>query len=273
MVKLQKKQFGYSQFQLWIVRIISLCIGIPALALHLLVLSLENRNLSRELLSYEGYAALGFLLLAMLLILRKKLKAHYPGPSRHWLPVHVYAGLLFALFSLLHTGASYSSLFGGLLFWSGLITVVSGLWGHLVRRKLPVLMRSRVARPSLLSRLDELIELRQNQVMELAGRTPGAVETFARDLLPDYYRRWNTRSGVFMAHGRATLEQSYKRLAKDLNEDQKRLVNEMEVTTGEIYQLFYQKAADFILQAWLFVHLPFALALLSLVLAHLRVML
>ena len=274
MIFQKSKSFGPSRVWSLTIIVIGVILALFAVGFLMLDFYLKSDIYSRVLIEFYGWAALLCLLLAMAFLIRKHLKGRRPGATRFWLPVHIYAGLFFALFLILHTGGSIRSVFGGPLYYISWSVILTGFLGHYLRKKVPPLMTCNISEEVLPDEINIHLERAHSNIQTIGGESDAELlRNFVNEIPERYYRLWNRRLLPFYNPGLEILTTDLERLRQALGENEQERLNRLEALLREVFRLEYQRAGEFLLRGWLYLHLPLSFFLLILTLIHLRVML
>ncbi len=253
--------------------------GLCLLALAINMLFFELRPASVWGLIYGGAAALLLLGVALYGVRRRLMSLasrRRAGRARSWLHFHVYAGLLFALLVLMHSGFRYPSGWITLaLWWLSLWSAASGLLGLGLQRWLPHMLTSGLSTEVLYERIPELIgELRLRAQTLASASGEGVMALHDRRVAPALERprrRWiyllDITGGI-----KAWLKE-FQYLESFLDDAERARLEELE----EIYRTKLEIDAHYTLQqvlrGWLWLHVPVSLLLLAFLAVHVTVVL
>ncbi|MEP4077714.1 hypothetical protein [Haloferula sp.] len=224
---------------------------------------------------YSGIALLVLMLALTLFNARKKLPFLPLIKASHWTQFHIYTGFLSVFLFLLHTGGSWPS--GGLetglfvLFW---IVSISGVAGLVITRWLPgVMARSGESLtfeniPKFETRLRREVEEMVCQGEEEFGAS--AIGELYINKLSDYFK---PRFGPTLFMGRigrfrVRAFQECDKVARYLDDDGLSILNALRKKIDLKYNLDVQKAAQWMLRFWLFIHIPVTYGLIITSLVH-----
>jgi len=209
---------------------------------------------------------------------RKKLPFLPIGKAATWLQYHIYAGLFAILVYLVHVGVKlpYGTLEASLsvLF----VTVaLSGVIGMIISRVIPVGLTSR-GEPVLFERIPSIRITLQREIEDLVVECARENQnTTVSDLYTDYLDRFLRGPRNFLYHlmGWArplrALEREIHTLDRYLNEDERRVIDEILTRVRLKDDLDYQWARQLLLKGWLFIHVPLTFSLLLLAVLHIFV--
>ena len=145
-------------------------LGATSLAAILALLSLGFRELRPSGVAGPIYGIAAAVLLAGLTLypLRRRMPRRGPLSAHHWLQFHVYAGAVFLIMMLLHTGLVFpqGTLNRGVWLLSWWITI-SGLCGVAIQKWIPRQLASALSTEAHYDRIPELVEAVHAKVVAL----------------------------------------------------------------------------------------------------------
>lgn len=234
-------------------------------------ISLENRffHPKNEMLKPSGYIGHGYGIAGSLMILvglfsymaRKRFRIlSRLGYLKHWLEFHIFLCILGPVFILFHTSLK----FGGIVaisFWSMVAVVFSGVIGRFIYIQIPRSVEGR--------------ELSLNEISKLKDSDN------ISDLLPDAFKDRTDSSGksffVRLISGYKYDNRIFRKLKKDLKDQNltksdfkracKLLRNEISLNRKIDMLVSMQNLMEY----WHVAHLPFALAMIVVMIIHVAV--
>jgi hypothetical protein len=240
-----------------------------------------------------GSIALGFMLFAALLSLRKRFPIWRIGRTKIWMRAHLWLGFL-ALPMVLFHAAFHAR--GGLtlvLMWLTVIVVVSGIAGAWLQHTLPSKIFREVPFETIYDQIPVIcaqlvteasaraIDVTQNLapatgpgatvVDSLLGIPTLEAETiafdrfFADEVLP-YLTREKTTGLALANRERAT--ESFENFRRQFPQPAWEPITAIEEICEEKRQLDHQRRLHKLLHGWLLLHLPFSAALILLAIIH-----
>lgn len=222
----------------------------------------------------------GVLLLLLLIALaffnaRKKLPFLPIGTSAAWLQFHVYAGVLSIIVFAVHVdfrlpnGALEGAL--ALLF---LLVALSGIFGLLISRRLPVRLTSR-GEAILFERIPLLRRKLHEEVEEFVLKSAREVQTttisdFYSERLVDFLRRPRHFAYHLADSPRAyqNLEREMWALERYLNLEEREVLEKIHECVRLKDDLDYQWTQQLALRGWLFFHIPMTYSLMIVAALH-----
>lgn len=194
------------------------------------------------------------------------------GRARGWLYFHTYAGLLFALLVLMHSGFGLPS---GWVTWGlwllSLWIAVSGLVGLALQRWIPRRLTSGLSIEVNYDRIPELVAetgARAESLVEGCGEgVRGFYERSVRLALAQPRRRWLYFVDITGGRHRRLREFSY--LAERLPDEERDKLEQLEALYASKLDMDAHYTLQRVLRVWLWAHLPPSIALLALLAVHL----
>lgn len=218
-----------------------------------------------------GLGTLGAVLIVWLLLfgMRKRAYNSNLGSVRGWLSAHVYLGLALAIVATLHTGFQFGWNIHTLAYVLTIIVIVSGLWGVIVYLRHPFLMSNLLNGKTLQEHGRMLGEIDAQSIKLAQGFAPEIQALVAASahspISSSVWRRFRGREPDCPTDVAV-------RVLETKNA-------ETELNLREIYTLQFRRARQLSLirdyvrlkawtEAWLFIHVPLAFALLASLIAH-----
>lgn len=203
--------------------------------------------------------------------LRRRLMRFRPGRTFHYLQFHLYAGTLFLLLVLMHTGFQVPH--GVLTWWLwffSLWIVLSGLGGVLVQKWIPTLLASGLNVEINYDRIPELTDDLQAQAEEIASESGPEVRQFYRRKLSNKLAAPHFRPLYFfdVTGGRATQARQFEHLRQVLPAEQKGALDDLERIARTKQQIDAHYTLQTPLRWWMYLHLPVGILLIALIGAH-----
>ena len=205
--------------------------------------------------------------------LASRLKA---GSSRRWLDLHVYAGGLFALWVLMHSGFQLPS---GWVTWAlwllSLWIALSGLVGRLIQRWIPRLLTSGLSVEALYERIPDLVDQVRERAAKLAEGSSQAVrDLHERRVAPELERperRW-----IYFVDATGGIQASlreFRYLKGFLAGEEREQLDELERLYRTKLELDAHYTLQLPLRVWVWLHAPLSGLLIALLAVHLAAVL
>jgi hypothetical protein len=242
-----------------------------------------------------GVTALGLMVFAALLAVRKRYRIIRIGSARVWMKAHLWLGFLALPMVLFHAAFHARGLLAAVLLLLSFIVVFSGIYGAWLQHTLPTRMFREVPYETIYDQIgvirEQLVaEARQNALnvtqMLAPARGAGATVTMTLVDVPDYSAE-TAAFDAFFETKVAPFLQADNKLSRTLElrhagdaardfEDMRKLfpptawppISALEDICSEKRQLDHQVRLHHLLHGWLLVHLPLSAALLLLAFIH-----
>lgn len=219
-----------------------------------------------------GIAATVLMVVAALYGARRRmmrLASRRLGPARLWLAVHVYGGLLFLLLVFAHNGGQLPRAPIGWLLWGLAIwTVASGLVGLALQRWIPRMLASSLEVEALYERIPELVDELRGRAEEQIEQAGEPVRTFYTRELARTFAAPHKRFLHAFDPGGGKRSAAFAHLRGFLNDDDRERLATLERLLATKRALDAHYTLQWLLRAWLVLHVPTSLALLALVVVH-----
>ena len=244
-----------------------------------------------------GSCALGLMVFAALLGLRKRFLGLRIGRLKNWMRGHLWLGLLTVPFVLLHAGFLMGGPLTAVLFVLTLVVGVSGVVGAILQHILPSMLTREVTMETIFEQIPHIREqLREEgEALVVAACAPapakaaaakadaasaeGGVATATMPVntgAEALQHFWEAQLAPFLveASGKSMLanpagsEAAFRRLRTMLPVQVHPTVDTLESLAEEARQLKRQQSIHYWLHGWLFVHVPLSYALLALAMLH-----
>lgn len=223
----------------------------------------------------SGWILVACLVFLTLFNVRKKLPVLPLISASLWLQLHIYVGLLTSFVFLMHTSWRLpQGPFEKVLWLIFVVLSLSGLFGLLLSRALPNLIRQRGERVLF----ERIPGFRAELAREAQGLAEWSVTESNSNAIASYFagRLQTFFQGPrnFFAHLQGTVEPLNKlqaemaSLQRYMDPDERAILEEIEERVVLKDDLDRQYALQFVLKAWLFVHIPLTYMLLVLSLCH-----
>ena len=240
-----------------------------------------------------GSIALGLMLFASLLSLRKRFPIWRIGRTKVWMRAHLWLGFLALPMVLFHAAFHARGGLTAVLMWLTVFVVISGIVGAWLQHTLP----SRIFRevpfetiydqiPVICGQLVTEAEARAVDVTQrlapatgpgatvvdsllgiptLEAETVGFDRFFAAEVLP-YLNREKTRGLALM--NREWAAEKFENFHRQFPQSAWEPITAIEEICEEKRQLVHQTSLHKLLHAWLLIHIPFSAALILLAIIH-----
>jgi hypothetical protein len=194
------------------------------------------------------------------------------GRARGWLYFHTYAGLVFLLLVLMHSGFGLPS---GWVTWGlwilSIWIALGGLLGLLLQRWIPRRLTSGLSIEVNYERIPELVDEARTRAESLVESCGDSVRAFyERSLSRSFARpRWRWLYFVDITGGRAPRLREVAYLAERLSGEEGEKLEQLRQLYSSKLDMDAHYTLQSALRAWLWIHLPVSIALVALLLVHL----
>ena len=223
-------------------------------------------------ITYGSLALVLFVLLALYGIRRRTRRVK--GLHRAWylLQFHVYGGVLFLLFMLMHSNFNVpDGTLTGWLWGLSIWIVVSGLLGNVIQKWIPAKLNNNLSTEVNFGRIPELVEETKKRAEKcVAGGGEEVQSFFAKHIAPlmaaphaRFRYVLDTAAAIHRYEHRFTLQRKY------VSEADKKRLNELEKILSDKLTIDAHYTLQRILRGWLYLHIPVSVLLLALIVAHL----
>jgi hypothetical protein len=240
-----------------------------------------------------GSIALGLMLFAALLSVRKRFPIWRIGRTKIWMRAHLWLGFLALPMVLFHSAFHARGVLTAVLMWLTIIVVVSGIAGAWLQHTLPTKIYREVPFETI---YDQIPVIRRQLAAEAADRAfdvtqrlapatgPGATvvdtllgiptmeaetaefDKFFADVVKPYLAEEGTRRNELGS--REAAHEHFDNFRREFPEAAWEPISAIEEICEEKRQLDHQARLHRLLHGWLLVHLPFSAALILLAIIH-----
>lgn len=218
-----------------------------------------------------GILAALLMLLEVLYALRRRLLIKPLNTGQAWLQVHVYGGTLAAIFVLIHMGFRWPhGWFGLMLFALTLLVTLSGLFGVILQKTVPMTLTSSIGVEAIYERIPDMVADLRSQ----AGETIKGASDMLQRFYGSHVQPALTGPAVSFAY-LVDINTGRERLVTDFKGIQSFLAGEDVARADELQRLVTRKMdleAHYtwqnVLRRWLLLHVPLAMLLVAAIVAH-----
>lgn len=228
---------------------------------------------SRWGLAY-GVAGSALILLLAFFGIRKRWYRSTFGTLEQWLQSHIYLGVLVLLILLFHTGFRFNDLWAVATLVLVGIVVLSGILGAILYVTVPRML-TEVESNLTVEKLSEELNALARQLARLASGRSAPFQRIYNQLMKEAQPGGLAGWRLLFALGRRPKAQQPADLDKLLRlvpkEEQEELRQMMVVSRKHkelLLRLVYQQRYKNVLEAWLYIHVPFTIALLLFAVVH-----
>ena len=222
------------------------------------------------------YGIAGFLLILLLAFfgIRKRWYRSTWGTLEQWLQSHIYLGLLVLALLLFHAGGRFSDAIAVTALVLAVIVVFSGVVGAILYATIPRLLTEVESNLTVDQISDQLNQLARQMARIASAKSPQFQRTYSqlmRQSVPGWLAGWR----LLFSEPRAAARQSTTEwssllgaVPKDEAEDLRQMLVLSRQRRELLLRLIYQQRYKNILEAWLYVHVPFTILLLVMSVVH-----
>jgi len=222
------------------------------------------------------YGTIGFVLCYLLAYfgIRKRAYRSRFGTLEQWLQSHIYLGVLVLLILFFHTGGRFNDKIAVATFVLAAIVIVSGIFGAIIYVAVPRLLTEVESNLTPEEISDQLNQLAKQMTRMASGRSAPFQRIYTeliRESTPGWLAGWRlllTRH----RHKKLQAASDWTTLLGIVPKDEQDALRQMLVVSRQHKELllrlvFYQRYKNF-LESWLYVHVPFTIALLVFAVVH-----
>ncbi len=222
-----------------------------------------------------GYGVAGTLLILLLAFfgIRKRWYRSTFGTLEQWLQSHIYLGLLVLLILVFHTGMRFNDRIAVATFVLVVIVVASGAFGAILYVTVPRLLTEVESNLTVEEMSDQLNQLGRAMARIASGRSTAFQrihDELTRQAMPRGLAGWR----LIVSRGRRAKQESadWARLIALVPKEEQEDLRQMLVLSRQrrelLLRLIYQQRYKNVLEAWLYIHIPFTIALLVMAAVH-----
>jgi cytochrome b561 len=222
-----------------------------------------------------AYGALGLVLILVLTFfgVRKRWYRSTFGTLEQWMQSHIYLGILVMVILVLHTGGRFNDKIavGTLLLTA--IVVASGAFGAILYVTVPRLL-TEVESNLTMNELSDQINQNARQMSRIASGRSAPFQRIYNELfregVPGWLAGWRLLLPARRNHQRAGGD--WANLLALVPRDEQEELRQMLVASRQrkelLLRLIFQQRYKNILEGWLYIHIPFTIALLLFAVVH-----
>jgi predicted membrane channel-forming protein YqfA (hemolysin III family) len=223
-----------------------------------------------------AYGIAGYLLILLLAFfgIRKRWYRSQLGTLEQWLQSHIYLGLLVMVILVLHTGGRLHDFVAVSSLALAAVVVLSGILGAILYATVPRMLTEVESdlTPEKIS--DQLNQMARTMARIASGRSvpfQRIHDELVRESRPGFLAGWRLLfAGIRKRNMRSAPE--WSGLLPDVPREEQEELRQMLVISRQrkelLFKLHYQQRYKNILEAWLYIHVPFTIALLVMATVH-----
>ena len=235
--------------------------------------------MTQSLISHSvstGFLLITFVFFLTFLNLRKRVSFLPVLRTSTWLQIHIYVGWFSVAMFLVHTGFRWPKgameITLAVIFW---LVALSGVFGIFISRLFPKKMTDRGGHFSY-DQIPQYKRALRRRAEELAVNS---IEQFKKSTIADFYVEriepyfLTSRSHIFNHVFGSTkhIDTIFTRmhgLRRYLNDEEEKVLTELEEIVRDMDNLEYQQSLQFVLRTWLFVHIPLSYSMVIFAVFH-----
>jgi predicted membrane channel-forming protein YqfA (hemolysin III family) len=222
------------------------------------------------------YGTIGYALILLLAFfgIRKRWYRSRFGTLEQWLQSHIYLGILALVILLFHTGGRFNDKVAVATLILVGIVVLSGIFGAVLYVTIPRLL-TEVESELTVAEISEQLNQLAKQMARIASGHSEPFQRIYNQLLSESMPGWMGGWGLLVSR----LARKKGKVATDLPQMLALVPKEEEVELRQmlvvsrqrkelLIRMLFQQRYKNVLEAWLYIHVPFTIALLVLALVH-----
>ncbi len=221
-----------------------------------------------------AYGVAGTLLILLLAFfgIRKRWYRSTFGTLEQWMQSHIYLGVLSLVVLLFHSGGRFNDTVAVTTLVLVAIVVFSGIFGAILYITVPRLLTEVESNLTVDEISDQLNQLTR-QMARIASGKSAPFQRIYDELLRESRPRWMAGWRLLLARGRRKeTPGDWSRLIALVGRDEQDELRQMLVVWRRrkelLIRLVYQQRSKNILESWLYIHVPFTIALLLFAAVH-----
>ena len=221
-----------------------------------------------------GVAGSALILLLAFFGIRKRWYRSTFGTLEQWLQSHIYLGVLSLIVLLLHTGGRFNDLVAVTTLILVAVVVASGIVGAVLYVTVPRLLTEVESNLTLEELSEQLNQLARAMARVASGKSAPFQRIYAeliRESQPGWLAGWRL---LFARHRHRRMQATgdWSNLLGLVAKDEQDELRQMLVISRQrkelLLRLLYQQRYKNVLEAWLYIHVPFTIALLLFAVVH-----
>lgn len=220
-----------------------------------------------------GIAGTALILLLAFFGIRKRWYRSTFGTLEQWLQSHIYLGLLVLVVLIFHTGMRFNDRVAVATLILVIIVVASGIFGAILYVTVPRMLTEVESNLSVEEMSDQLNQLARAMARIASGRSAAFQrihDELAKQTMPRGLAGWR----LLVSRGRRAKQEAadWARLIALVPKEEQEDLRQMLVLSRQrkelLLRLVYQQRYKNVLEAWLYIHVPFTIALLVMAVVH-----
>jgi len=223
-----------------------------------------------------AYGTIGYALILLLAFfgIRKRWYRSRFGTLEQWLQSHIYLGVLTLVILLFHTGGRFNDKIAIATLILVAIVVFSGIFGAILYVTVPRLLTEVESELTVVEISEQLNQLAK-QMARIASGQSDAFQRIYNYLIEESKPGWLGGWGLLisrLARRKAKTSAELPKLLTLVPADEEAELRQLLVVSRQrkelLIRMLYQQRYKNILEAWLYIHIPFTIALLIFAIVH-----
>jgi hypothetical protein len=205
--------------------------------------------------------------------IRKRAYRSTFGTLENWMQSHIYLGLLAGVVLLLHTGFRFNDGIAVATFVLVAIVVFSGIAGAILYVTVPRLLTEVESNLTVAEISDQLNQLAKSMARIASGKS-APFQRIYNELIRESQPGWLAGWRLLFTRGRRKpqITGDWSNLIGLVGKDEQEELRQMLVVSRQrkelLLRLIYQQRYKNVLEAWLYIHVPFTIAAMVLAVVH-----
>lgn len=223
------------------------------------------------------YGVIGLFLCLLLAFfgIRKRWYKSTFGTLEQWMQSHIYLGLLAFVILLMHTGGRFNDTIAVTTFVLVFIVVASGALGAVLYVTVPRMLTEVESNLTVEEISEQLNQLARNMARVASGRSAPfqrIYDELMRESAPRGFAGWRLLVSGFGRKRRQQDSSDWPRLLALVPKEEQEELRQLLVISRQrkelLLRLVFQQRYKNILEFWLYIHIPFTVALLAFAVLH-----
>ena len=222
---------------------------------------------------FYGIAGTLLILLLAYFGIRKRSYRSTFGTLEQWLQSHIYLGVLVLVVLLFHSGGRFNDSVAVITLILVAIVVFSGIFGAILYASVPRILTEVESDLTAEEMSEQINQMAKSMARIASGKSPSfqrIYEEMIRESRPGFVAGWRLLfSGK---RNKKSAPGEWSKLVGLVGPDEQEELKQMLVASRQrrelLLRLIYQQKYKNILEAWLYIHVPFTIALLLFAVVH-----
>jgi len=220
-----------------------------------------------------GIAGTGLILLLAFFGMRKRWYRSTFGTLEQWLQSHIYLGALVPIILYFHTGGRFEDNWAVATYWIMVVVVASGIFGAILYAAVPRMLTEVESNLTVEEIVDQLNQLGKSMARIASGRSAPFQrihDELVKQSTPGAAAGWRLLFSALARRKKETTD--WTRLIALAPIEEQEELRQMLVASRQrrelLLRLIFQQRYKNILEFWLYIHIPFTIALLVFAAVH-----